>query len=112
MEAMLAARSLAKRFGELQILEDFSFEVGQDVTGKTGRVSYMQQKDLLLPWRRIIDNVVLPLRIRGMKRRKARREAAPFFADFGLEGFEYSYPAQLSGGIRSRGALRCNNVVY
>ena len=78
---------------------------GQEITGETGRVSYMQQKDLLLPWRRIIDNVALPLQIQGIDKKRAREEAAPHFEEFGLEGFEYSYPSQLSGGMRQRAAL-------
>mgnify|MGYP000435656733 CR=1 FL=1 len=81
------------------------FLADRDITGETGQVSYMQQKDLLLPWRKIIDNVSLPLRIRGVGKKEARREAAPLFEDFGLEGFEYSYPAELSGGMRQRAAL-------
>jgi ABC-type nitrate/sulfonate/bicarbonate transport system ATPase subunit len=78
---------------------------GREITGRTGEVSYMQQKDVLLPWRRVIDNVALPLRIQGFSRRRARREAAPYFPQFGLQGFEYHYPAQLSGGMRQRAAL-------
>ncbi|MFO7849218.1 MAG: ABC transporter ATP-binding protein [Spirochaetia bacterium] len=78
---------------------------GRDITGSTGEMSYMQQKDLLLPWRKIIDNVALPLQIQGMDKKRARREAAHLFAEFGLEGFESVYPSQLSGGMRQRAAL-------
>lgn len=78
---------------------------GEDITGKPGNVSYMLQKDLLLPYRTIIDNVALPLRIRGMKKKEARETAAPYFAEFGLEGTERKYPAQLSGGMKQRAAL-------
>lgn len=74
-------------------------------TGKTGRVSYMYQKDLLLPWRRIIDNAALPLLVKGLKKQQAREQVAPYFKVFGLEGFEYKYPFQLSGGMRQRTAL-------
>ena len=59
---------------------------GEDVTGRPGRVSYMLQKDLLLPSRRIIDNVCLPLVLAGMRRDEARAKAAPFFERFGLAG--------------------------
>jgi ABC-type nitrate/sulfonate/bicarbonate transport system ATPase subunit len=65
----------------------------------------MQQKDLLLPWRKIIDNVTLPLRIQGVNSKEAKKEAEPLLKDFGLGGFEYSYPSQLSGGMRQRAAL-------
>ncbi|RKD33749.1 ABC transporter ATP-binding protein [Thermohalobacter berrensis] len=78
---------------------------GENYTGKTGRVSYMYQKDLLLPWKRIIDNVALPLVIKGESKRKAREKVKKYFEVFGLEGFEYKYPFQLSGGMRQRAAL-------
>ena len=78
---------------------------GQDVTGCTGRASYMHQKDLLLPWKTILDNVCLPLVIKGTNWREARERAVPHFPAFGLAGFERHYPAQLSGGMRQRAAL-------
>ncbi|WP_156456381.1 ABC transporter ATP-binding protein [Abyssisolibacter fermentans] len=78
---------------------------GKDYTGKTGRVSYMYQKDLLLPWKRIIDNATLPLVVNGMSKKKAREEVIKYFKIFGLEGFENKYPFQLSGGMRQRAAL-------
>ena len=74
-------------------------------TGKPGNVSYMLQKDLLLPYRTILDNVALPLMIRGMKKKEAREKAASHFGEFGLEGTEKKYPAQLSGGMKQRAAL-------
>jgi ABC-type nitrate/sulfonate/bicarbonate transport system ATPase subunit len=78
---------------------------GEGYTGKTGRVSYMYQKDLLLPWRKVIDNAALPLVIKGVKKQQARDTVKPFFKIFGLEGFEHKYPFQLSGGMRQRAAL-------
>ncbi len=78
---------------------------GEDWTGRTGRVSYMQQNDLLLPSRNILDNVIVPLLLKGIKKNRARDVAHSFFADFGLEGFEGYYPDQLSGGMRQRAAL-------
>lgn len=78
---------------------------GEDYTGKSGRVSYMYQKDLLLPWKKIIDNAAIPLIIKGKTKKQAREEAVKFFKIFGLEGFEYKYPHQLSGGMRQRAAL-------
>ena len=77
----------------------------EEVTGKPGNVSYMLQKDLLLPYRTILDNVALPLMIRGMKKKEAREKAAPYFAEFGLQGTEKKYPAQLSGGMKQRATL-------
>jgi len=59
---------------------------GKDITGKPGQVSYMLQKDLLLPFRTIEDNVALPLIIGGMKKKDAREKAGGYFEEFGLEG--------------------------
>lgn len=78
---------------------------GKECTGKTGKVSYMYQKDLLLPWQKIIDNAALPLRIRGYNRKDSHQRVKKYFKLFGLEGFEYKYPHQLSGGMRQRAAL-------
>jgi len=78
---------------------------GVDWTGRTGRVSYMQQKDLLLPWKNILDNVCIPLLLRGVGRQEAHATARTYLQDFGLDGFEDYYPRQLSGGMRQRAAL-------
>lgn len=78
---------------------------GEDVTGRPGRISYMLQKDLLLPQRTIIDNVCLPLLLSGMPRREAHAKAESLFERFGLDGTQTSYPGELSGGMRQRAAL-------
>ncbi len=78
---------------------------GRDVTGETGHVAYMLQKDLLLPYKTIADNVALPLIIRGEEPSRAREQAIEQFAFFGLGGTETKYPRQLSGGMRQRAAL-------
>ncbi|MBR6771866.1 MAG: ABC transporter ATP-binding protein [Clostridia bacterium] len=78
---------------------------GEDVTGKSGRVSYMLQKDLLLPYRTVEDNVALPLMLKGMKKKDARKKVSAEFAQFGLEGTQKRYPSELSGGMRQRAAL-------
>ena len=78
---------------------------GENITGKPGNVSYMLQKDLLLPYKNIADNVALPLVIRGMKKKEARAKAIEYFDEFGLAGTEKKYPAQLSGGMKQRAAL-------
>jgi len=77
----------------------------EDITGVTGKVSYMLQKDLLLEYRTVIDNVILPLLICGEKKKIARQKAAEFFPMFGLSGYEKKYPNELSGGMRQRAAL-------
>lgn len=78
---------------------------GRDITGRPGQVSYMLQRDLLLPHKKVLDNVVLPLVIRGEKPKAAREKARPYLPQFGLEGAADKYPAQLSGGMRQRAAL-------
>lgn len=78
---------------------------GEDHTGRAGRVSYMYQKDLLMPWKKVVDNVALPLRLKGLSKKEARERALELFELFGLEGFEKSYPYQLSGGMRQRASL-------
>lgn len=78
---------------------------GAPIKARKGLVSYMYQKDLLLSWLKIIDNVALPLRVKGISKKEARAEVADLFKTFGLEGFEHKYPHQLSGGMRQRAAL-------
>jgi ABC-type nitrate/sulfonate/bicarbonate transport system ATPase subunit len=73
--------------------------------GDTSPFAFMPQRDALMPWRRIIDNTTLGLEVQGTSRSAARAKVAPLFAEFGLDGFERHYPAQLSGGMRQRAAL-------
>jgi NitT/TauT family transport system ATP-binding protein len=70
-----------------------------------GRVGYMMQKDLLFPWRTVLQNVLLGLEMRGVDRREAIDKARQHLAAFGLSGFENAYPKTLSGGMRQRVAL-------
>src|ERR1700745_3883464 len=78
---------------------------GVDATGTIGRVGYMLQKDLLLPWRTVLDNTVLGMEIQHVPLRAARERALPLLHRYGLAGFEYLYPNALSGGMRQRAAL-------
>jgi ABC-type nitrate/sulfonate/bicarbonate transport system ATPase subunit len=78
---------------------------GVDATGTIGRVGYMLQKDLLLPWRTVLDNVILGMEIQAVPLRAARERALPLLRRYGLSGFEYLYPSSLSGGMRQRAAL-------
>jgi ABC-type nitrate/sulfonate/bicarbonate transport system ATPase subunit len=78
---------------------------GRSIVGKPGNVAYMMQRDLLLPWRTILENVVLGPEILGKPLRAARVEALTLLHRFGLEGFEDAYPSELSGGMRQRAAL-------
>ncbi len=78
---------------------------GKDITNQSGHISYMLQKDLLLPYRTVEDNAALPLLLKGIKKKEARKQVSPIFSQFGLEGAQKKYPAQLSGGMRQRAAL-------
>ncbi|MDR1468910.1 MAG: ABC transporter ATP-binding protein [Spirochaetaceae bacterium] len=78
---------------------------GEDITGKAGRVGYMPQKDMLFPFRTVLDNTILPLVIRGEKKKAARDKASAYFPVFGLDGYQNRYPHELSGGMRQRAAL-------
>ena len=86
-----------------------------DITEKNGMLSYMLQKDLLLPHMHVVDNVALPLTLKGVPKKKARETASEYFKRFGLDGTQNKYPSQLSGGMRQRAALLrtylCGNKV-
>ncbi|WP_055342013.1 ABC transporter ATP-binding protein [Paraclostridium sordellii] len=127
----LIIENISKKYGESKIIEDISLHVDEGeiisilgpsgsgkstlfniITGLTneysgkivinGKISYMQQKDLLLPYKNIIDNVSLPLLINNEKKIRARERVKKYFEEFGLEGYEYNYPSELSGGMRQR----------
>lgn len=76
-----------------------------DVTGQTGHVGYMLQRDLLLPWRTVLDNVVLGQDVRGIPRSTSYAEARTLLGRFGLLKHEKQFPAALSGGMRQRSAM-------
>lgn len=78
---------------------------GESIIDTPGKVSYMLQKDLLLPYKNILDNVALPLIIKGIPKKEAREKADELFEQFGLDGAQKKYPFQLSGGMRQRAAL-------
>lgn len=78
---------------------------GREITGQTGVVGYMLQKDLLLPFRTVLDNVCLPLLIQGKKTWEARELATPLLQEFGLMESADKYPSQISGGMKQRAAL-------
>jgi NitT/TauT family transport system ATP-binding protein len=78
---------------------------GQELGGVPPRVGYMLQKDLLLPWRSAIGNVMLGLQVKGMPRAARLRRARELLETLGLDGFAEHYPSTLSGGMRQRVAL-------
>ena len=70
-----------------------------------GRIGYMPQQDTLMPWRTVTDNAAVGLECLGCRQDEARRRAREHMERFGLNGFELSYPGQLSGGMRQRVAM-------
>jgi len=78
---------------------------GEPAANRLGRVAYMPQRDLLLPWRTVIDNAIIPQELAGLPREQARSRARELLSPFGLKDFGNAYPAALSGGMRQRAAL-------
>jgi NitT/TauT family transport system ATP-binding protein len=78
---------------------------GQEIIGQPQNVGYMLQKDLLLPWRTALGNVMLGLEIRGVAANEARDRGHAMLDQLGLHGFADHYPSTLSGGMRQRVAL-------
>jgi ABC-type nitrate/sulfonate/bicarbonate transport system ATPase subunit len=130
-EPVIFLQNVHKRFGRKTVLKDMSFEVrekelvcllGPSGCGKStvfnllagllspdeGEVfvscapGYMHQKDLLLPWKNILDNVTLPLSFRGEGKDVCEQRGRDFIKMAGLSGCEKSYPHELSGGMRQR----------
>ncbi len=78
---------------------------GEVHDARPGVVAHMPQRDLLLPWRPLLANVLLGPEVQGAPQSEARREALDLLPRFGLEGFARAYPRTLSGGMRQRAAL-------
>ncbi|MCW2944961.1 MAG: ABC-type nitrate/sulfonate/bicarbonate transport system, ATPase component [Actinoallomurus sp.] len=78
---------------------------GTDVTGHTGHVGYMFQKDLLVPWRTVTGNIVLGAALTRRATRTDRAEARELAGRYGLGDFVDHFPHALSGGMRQRVAL-------
>ncbi len=78
---------------------------GAEVTGHADNVGYMLQKDLLLPWRTVLDNIVLGATLKGRATHAQRAEGYALATRYGLGEFVNHYPAALSGGMRQRVAL-------
>lgn len=124
-------KNISKTFAEMEILKDINIEVnegelvsilGPSGSGKStifniltniissdsgevkinGDLSYMYQKDMMVPWKKVIDNIGIPLIFKGKSKKEAREEVKKHINEFGLSGFEYKYPSQLSGGMKQR----------
>lgn len=124
-------KNISKSFGDMEILKNINIEVnegelvsilGPSGSGKStifniltniinsdngdvkinGDLSYMYQKDMMVPWKKVIDNIGIPVVFKGKSKKEAREEVLKHIKDFGLSGFEYKYPSQLSGGMKQR----------
>ena len=124
-------KNISKSFDDMEILKDINIEVnegelvsilGPSGSGKStifniltniiksdngevkidGKLSYMYQKDMMVPWKKVIDNIGIPLIFKGKSKKEAREEVKKHIDEFGLSGFEYKYPSQLSGGMKQR----------
>jgi ABC-type nitrate/sulfonate/bicarbonate transport system ATPase subunit len=85
---------------------------GHDVTGSTGHVGYMLQKDLLMPWRTVEDNITMAARLTRGVTPEDRAEARRVASGYGLGEFLRHYPSALSGGMRQRVALMRTLVTH
>jgi len=131
---VITVQHVSKRFGDHQILEEVSMHVhhheivcvlGISGSGKTtlfnlisgmlepekgkivsdSKIGYMMQKDLLMPWKTVIENIALPLLLQGEDKKSAYDRVSKHLTRFGLSGKENVYPNVLSGGMRQRAAL-------
>ncbi len=89
----------------LEAPTDGAIEIAAETDVSPGRVAYMPQRDLLLPWRSLLDNATLGAEVGGGDRAVARKRAQSLLPSFGLEGFADALPHTLSGGMRQRAAL-------
>ena len=85
---------------------------GQATQGPSAEIGIVFQKPVLLAWRSVIENVMLPVEVMKLRpREKYRERAAELLKTVGLEGFENRYPRELSGGMQQRAAI-ARTLVY
>ncbi|BBH23276.1 nitrate ABC transporter ATP-binding protein [Paenibacillus baekrokdamisoli] len=133
-ETLIRLDHISKSYGPSEVLKDVSLEIrkgefvsvlGPSGSGKStlfniitglvpadkgtlqvnGEIGYMQQKDLLLPWKTVLDNIVLPLDLKGSDKKASRAKADSLIDRVGLRGYEHCYPSQLSGGMKQRASF-------
>lgn len=133
-EALVSLENIKKNFGRLEVLKDISIDIyerelvtilGPSGCGKStifniisgglkedsgrveinGSLGYMQQKDLLLPWKTIRQNIALPLEIQKVPKDIINKKIEEYMPIVGLEGYGDKHPYQLSGGMRQRASF-------
>jgi NitT/TauT family transport system ATP-binding protein len=87
------------------------FMDGAPVTGPSHDVGIVFQQAVLLPWRNVLDNVLLPAEILGLDMKKAKQRAHQLLELVGLKGFEARGPHELSGGMQQRAAI-CRALIH
>ncbi|MHB8961646.1 MAG: ABC transporter ATP-binding protein [Saccharofermentanales bacterium] len=131
---VIEASHVQKSFGDHMVLEDITMHVchneivsvlGISGSGKTtlfnlisgvssadsgviaseSKIGYMMQKDLLMPWKTVEENIALPLILKGIPKKAAYLKIGSYLENFGLKGTQKQYPDSLSGGMRQRAAL-------
>jgi NitT/TauT family transport system ATP-binding protein len=85
--------------------EGSAYVDGERVAGPNAQVAFMLQKDLLLPWRTVAENVMFGVEIQGLPPGERRARAQALLQNLNLAEFSHHYPHQLSGGMRQRVAL-------
>lgn len=78
---------------------------GHPLTAPQRRIGFVFQKANLMPWRTVLENVMLPLELAGVPEEERQARALELIALVGLSGFEHAYPASLSGGMEQRAAI-------
>jgi NitT/TauT family transport system ATP-binding protein len=78
---------------------------GQPIQGTRRDIGVVFQSSILLPWRTILENVLLPAEVLGLDMKKARERAMQLLHMVRLEGFEHKLPRQLSGGMQQRASI-------
>ncbi|WP_310833016.1 ABC transporter ATP-binding protein [Paenibacillus pedocola] len=134
LDTLVSLGGVGKHYGSSEIIKDISLHldrgefvsiIGPSGCGKStifnliagliddhsghmsiqGSVGYMQQKDLLLPWKTVLDNIALPLVLKGESRKAGRERANSYIELMGLRGYEDEYPYRLSGGMKQRASF-------
>ena len=98
--------TLLKCVAGLQPISAGNIEVKQQsVVAPPDNMAVVFQRDVLLDWRTILDNVLIIVEFRGLRRRDYEERALQLLKDYGLDGYANRYPWELSGGMRQRVAI-------